>query len=95
MPGFNMNEKIELTLAANNELVETREFIGITKLQFANLRVIRTDSNLSKYPGDRIRLTLQEKLDPAIVQVAHVSIKSFGLRKAHHKVAKTNPLHPT
>jgi hypothetical protein len=82
-------------LAANNEPVEAREFIGITKLQLANLRVIRADSNLSEYPGNRIRLTLQEKLDPTIVQVAHVSVKSFGLRMAHHKVAKTNTLHST
>jgi hypothetical protein len=90
-----MNEKIRLTLAANNELVETPEFFGITKLQFANLRVIRPDSNLSKYPGNRIRVTLQEKLDPTIVQVAHVSTEIFGLCVAHYEIAKTNSLHPT
>ena len=82
-------------LAANNEFVEAREFIGITKLQFANLRVIRTDSNLSKYPGNRIHVTLQDKLDPTIVQVAHVSAKFFGVCVAPDKVTKTNSLHPT
>ena len=90
-----MNEKIRRTLAANNELVEAREFICITNLQFANLRVIRTDSNLSKYPGNRIRVTLQEKLDPTIVQIAHVSVKFFGLRMVHHKIAEADPLYAT
>ena len=90
-----MNEKIRLTLAANNELVETRDFFGITKLQFANLSVVRADSNLSKSPGNRIRVTLQEKLDSTIVQVAYVSTDIFCLCLVHHKITKADSLHAT
>lgn len=43
-------------------------------------------------PGDRGRITLQQKFYAPVRQVAHVSAESFGLRMAKHEVAKADAL---
>lgn len=80
-------------LSANDKPVKLRDCIAIVKLQFANLRVIGSLSDLPNYLGNRIRCALQEKFYAAVIKIAHVPANILGLCMAHNKIAKADPLH--